>query len=384
MKNCFWPLSIATLLVVSCSSPLLFAAAAGHDANPAQVTFEQFKSPEGRFSVSVPSGWDRIDSYPYKIDDTIHGVMLEGQENAEGAPMTIAVLHYAGTGSIKGVDHYIKKVLSSPMRLDADQEAKFSDVIFAGRKGTEFTFKKLHLVMLPFSPPPMEDGVIYEINPPTRKVTMVVRHIVIPADPGFYALWFETPEDKSDEFSGVFDNVVKSFAIQETHGEYVSSGNYFKCMIPEGWSVRPPAALGLSEDEKKVYGVQFSGPHGEGPVKPEISVHYYAPGNLLEKTMDAFIKRRSGPLVHEGKSYGEVRPHEFAGRKAETFETISFRNPGGRQINPEMVSVYQKFIVISAMKDDGFYVLQLSAPVAAKDQYAKAFEEVSKSFLPAK
>ena len=36
--------------------------------------------------------------------------------------------------------------------------------------------------------------------------------------------------------------------------DYVSSGNYFKCSIPAEWSVYDPG-FGLSEEEKKVYGV---------------------------------------------------------------------------------------------------------------------------------
>ncbi len=166
--------------------------------------------------------------------------------------------------------------------------------------------------------------------------------------------------------------------------EYVSSGNYFKCIIPEGWSVYTPSGFGLSEEEKKVYGVKFSGPYGESPVEPEISIHYYAPGNLLEKTMDIFIRGNSGPLVFEGKSYGEVRQIEFAGRKAKTFDTISFRNLSGRVINPVKAPIYKKLITIPAKKGEGFYVLQLAVPVEIKDKYTEIFEETSKSFLPGK
>jgi len=215
VKSCFLFLLTTALLILSSSSPPLSAAPAEYYADPAKVTFEQFKSPEGQFSVSIPSGWNRIESYPYKTDDTINGVMIEGPENTEGAPMTIAVLRYVNTGWIKGVDHYIKMVLSNPTRLDGEKETTFSDVNFAGRKGTAFTLKKFHLVMLPFRQPPMENGVIYEIKPPTRKVTMVVRHLVIPAKPGFYSLWFEAPEDRYSEFSVIFDMVVKSFTFQE-------------------------------------------------------------------------------------------------------------------------------------------------------------------------
>jgi hypothetical protein len=181
--------------------------------DPANVTFEKFDCPEGKFSVSVPKGWDPMDSYPYKIDDTVRGIMLLGPENPEGAPITISVLHYAGMGSIEGAEHYIKKVLFNPTRLDAEAETKFSGIEVAGIKGTTFTFRKFHLVMLPFDAPPMEEGVMYEMNPPFRKVDMIVRYIVMPAKPGFYSFSYEAPEDMYEGFSGVFDTVVKSFLL---------------------------------------------------------------------------------------------------------------------------------------------------------------------------
>jgi len=109
--------------------------------------------------------------------------------------------------------------------------------------------------------------------------------------------------------------------------EYVSSGNYFKCSIPADWSVYDPV-FGLSAEEKKVYGVTLSGPQNGSPVSPVISIHYYAPGNLLHKTMDRFVRIHSGPVfgfVSEGKSYGEVRQIEIAGRESKTFERIDIR-----------------------------------------------------------
>ncbi|NLC71798.1 MAG: hypothetical protein GX751_10625 [Desulfuromonadaceae bacterium] len=214
VKNCFLILSTTAFLILSSSNLLLSAASAEYHGDPAKITLERFNSPAGQFSVSIPSGWSRIESYPYKMDDTVTGIMIEGPENMEGAPMTMAVLHYAGSGWIKGVDHYIKMILATPTRLDGEKATEFSDVNIAGIKGTTFTFKKFHLVVLPFRQPPMENGVIYEMKPPTRKVAMVVRHLVLPAKPGFYSLWFEVPEDRYSEFSGTFDRVVKSFSCQ--------------------------------------------------------------------------------------------------------------------------------------------------------------------------
>jgi len=168
--------------------------------------------------------------------------------------------------------------------------------------------------------------------------------------------------------------------------EYVSSGNYFKCSIPADWSVYDPV-FGLSAQEKKVYGVTLFGPQNGSPVSPVISIHYYAPGNPLHKTMNRFIRIHSGPilgLVSEGKSYGEVRQIEIAGREAKTFERIDIRFIGERAINMPRVSIFEKFIVIPARKDEGFYVLELSVPDETKNKYTRIFEEAVKSFLPEK
>ena len=168
--------------------------------------------------------------------------------------------------------------------------------------------------------------------------------------------------------------------------EYVSSGNYFKCSIPADWSVYDPG-FGLSEEEKKVYGITLFGPQNGSPVSPLISMHYYAPGNLLHKTMDRFIRIHSEPVfgvASEGQSYGKVRQIKIAGREAKTFERIDIRFIGERAINMPKMLLFEKFIVIPARKDAGFYVLELSVPDAAKDKYTVIFAEVVKSFLPGK
>ena len=166
--------------------------------------------------------------------------------------------------------------------------------------------------------------------------------------------------------------------------EYVSSGNYFKCSIPEDWSVYAPG-FGLSEEEKKVYGVTLFGPQNGSQVSSLISIHYYAPGNLLHKTMDKFIRTHVEPVLgleSEGESYSKVSQIKIAGRVAKTFERIDIRFIGQRAINMPKVSIYEKFIVIPDKSNIGFYVLQLSVPVDIKNKYTGMFEEAVKSFLP--
>ncbi len=166
--------------------------------------------------------------------------------------------------------------------------------------------------------------------------------------------------------------------------EYESDRNDFECLIPADWRIYDPV-FGLSDEEKKIYGVTLFGPQDGIHLSPLISIHYYAPGNLMDKTMDKFIRVHSGPvtgLASGKKSYGEIRQIELAGRKAKTFERIDIRFMGERNMNPPTVSMYEKFIVVPARKDKGFYVLRFSVPEGMKDQYRSIFEESVNSFVP--
>jgi hypothetical protein len=103
--------------------------------------------------------------------------------------------------------------------------------------------------------------------------------------------------------------------------------------------------------------------------------------------MEVFISRHAGSVlgfVAEGKSYGEVRKIELAGRKAQTFDRIDIRFIGERALHPLKVSMFEKFIVVPAGKDEGFYVLKLSVPDKTKNNYTEIFDEIVKSFLPAR
>ncbi len=202
------------------SSMKLFVAAAlaavltgcgGAQEKPQVPGLETFTSAEGGFSVSVPAGWDRDGRFPYAIDDAVHGVSLNGPKGEGGAAVKIAVLRYAGTGTIEGADHYIAMVLFNPTRLDADVDPEIAPVEVAGIEGKTFAFTKFELVYLPFNPPEPKPGVIVEIRPPTRQVTMKVRYVVLPAGRGFYSLRYEAPEDMVEEYAPVFEAVVGSF-----------------------------------------------------------------------------------------------------------------------------------------------------------------------------
>jgi len=183
------------------------------------VTFEKFESPAGKFSVLVPAHWTPRRSFPYQIDDTVNGVFLEGPISGDGAAVKIAILYYAGTGRIKGANHYIRMVRANPTRLDGTFDTDLSDINVAQRKGKTFTFTRFELIAIPKNPfetePELEPGLMVRRAPPSRQVTMVDRYIVVPAGKGFYSLRYEAPEDMYEGYSSVFDAVVKSFSCTD-------------------------------------------------------------------------------------------------------------------------------------------------------------------------
>ncbi len=158
-------------------------------------------------------------------------------------------------------------------------------------------------------------------------------------------------------------------------------------MIPADWSMLGQT-FGMSQEERKVYGFSiFDRSSGQLNRPAMISVYYFAPGNILHKTMDKYIKLHAEPVlgsVEEGESYGEVRQIEFMERKVNIFErtVIHFLVP--RSIDSPKILVFEKFVVVPAKKDEGFYVLKLSVPSERKEKYTEIFEATVKSFLPEK
>jgi hypothetical protein len=168
---------------------------------------------------------------------------------------------------------------------------------------------------------------------------------------------------------------------------YISPGNYFKCMIPADWSMLDQT-FGMPQEKRKVYGFSiFERSSGQADRPAMISVYYFAPGNILHRTMDKYIKLHAEPVlgfVEEGASYGEVRQIEFMERKVNIFERTIIHLLVPRSIDSPKISVFEKFVVVPTKKDEGFYVLKLSVPSERKEKYTEIFEATVKSFQPEK
>ena len=178
---------------------------------------------------------------------------------------------------------------------------------------------------------------------------------------------------------------------------------FFACEVPADWDMADHS-IGLTAEEKRVYGVTLQGPwHGDVPVK--IYIHYYADGNLLYRSLDHYLKLFSKPALGvalEGSSYGAVTSTILSGRAGKVFERrkneyVPLHNRLGDSDEPESkgtrifekaemmskaVPVKERFIVLPAK--NGFYALRYSASAENFQEFIQFFEKVTTSFVAKK
>lgn len=170
-------------------------------------------------------------------------------------------------------------------------------------------------------------------------------------------------------------------AGKETGMTYTEKG-YFEVRFPAGWQ-QAETPLGLSDAEKKVLGAEFSGESDADGLAPKISVRYYAPGNLLHKTAEKFIRTHSRPALGaalDGQQYGPVKKGLAGKQYAQVFDRRVFDFTPQESLHPKKIAVYEKFHVVPVK--DGFFVLRYSAPAAAAKAHMKAYEDAVASFRP--
>ena len=202
---------------VGLSFIMLFAAAPS--AAEVLPAYENYVCEGGYFSASVPKGWSRTEQgHPYGDMTKVYGVKLRGPDDRDGAAATISLLYYSGEKFFTDHRQYITARLNSMVREDHNEKKEMVPVVVAGLKGVTFSMKTFELVSrssLRIMPPKPDDGSrIYEIVPPSKKVIMAERFIVLPAGKGFSVLHYRAPEDTAEEYRKLFDTVTGSFQPQ--------------------------------------------------------------------------------------------------------------------------------------------------------------------------
>ena len=179
---------------------------------------------------------------------------------------------------------------------------------------------------------------------------------------------------------------------------FFSHEPYFTCNIPASWGKEEgDSSFGLSQEEKKVYGIILHGP-GAGVVPVRITISFYAKGNQLEDSPETYVRRHAQPffVLKEGDSYGPVTVVSVAGINAWVFERqknefVPYSPLDGIEPPPDDIRVYERremmarpvpvrerFVVVPA--GSGFYALRYSAPAEQFAQYLPEFEQVTTTF----
>lgn len=141
--------------------------------------------------------------------------------------------------------------------------------------------------------------------------------------------------------------------------------------------------MGSSAAEKKIYGVDVTGPAGAEEVAPSISVKYYARGNTLFKSAEQFVRMNSRPIPGlglAGDKYSSVTAIAISGRSGVKFERRSSDFAKPRQVENKKIPVFERYIVLPAR--EGFYVLDYYCVFSEAKARLPAFEGVVKSFVP--
>ena len=193
---------------------VLLAGVAAAAAPP--ETFETYRAPDGSFTVTLPKGWEKHEGgHPYGDLTPISGVRLTGPKGADGAPATLSALHYSGERLFRNPDEFIQRQLDSMRRIDRDQKPAITGIEVAKRPARRFQIKTFELVYLPHPAlPPVREGVVYEIAPPSRQVGMVDQFIVIPASKGYFVLGYRAQDGEAGEHQETFARMAGSFSPQ--------------------------------------------------------------------------------------------------------------------------------------------------------------------------
>lgn len=180
---------------------------------PEDIVYEKYISDGNFFVVLIPKGWGKKEKdLPYAYTKTkVYGVELSGPHNEDDARPTISVLYYEYGQFFKSYEKYINLQIGTFTRLTPEKDVYVTNTTVAGREAEKFEIETYELILLPFDRPDFEEGIQYVIVPPSKKVTVIKRYIVLPAEKGFYVLNYSASSDIVKSIEGIFEKILNSF-----------------------------------------------------------------------------------------------------------------------------------------------------------------------------
>jgi len=208
---------LAGFLVLVFLNPVSASEKPESPVAPKNIAYEKYTSEGNFFVVLIPRGWGKEEkNFPYAYTKTkVCGIKLSGPHNKDDARLTISVLYYEYGQFFQSYEHYINLQIGTFTRLTPEKDVYVTNMAVAGRKAEKFEIETYELILLPFVMPNFKEGIRYEIVPPSKKVTVIARYIVIPSEKGFYVLNYRSPEDMAKEYESVFNKIVSSFEPHE-------------------------------------------------------------------------------------------------------------------------------------------------------------------------
>lgn len=153
----------------------------------------------------------------------------------------------------------------------------------------------------------------------------------------------------------------------------------FRCDVPaDWWQSRDEHA----ESRTKVQGMHLVGPKEKAPLAPTLSLRYFAPGNTVAPTAEAYLKRQlePAPVPLKGEKTSEPKKVSAAGLPGESFVRDTFEFIPPRSLDTKQVPVREEYVILE--RKEGFFVLLYKAPSASFKRWRPAFQRVLDTFQP--
>ncbi len=198
-----WVLSMSLVIVGLATLALSENIPTSPDQGPVigDVEMQTFVKPGGHFSCEVPRQWGIWIDAPHEEISKVYGVFLKGPPVPKGVPAIIGISYFAkGNTTFKSEEQFVRRnTVPDPIlpRVKGEKLSPIRKITVAGREARTF------------------DRDTFTYYPPksmrTKEIPVKERTVVVPAQEGFYVLFYEAPTAVFDQYAPVFDRVLQSF-----------------------------------------------------------------------------------------------------------------------------------------------------------------------------